>query len=122
MANTTINVAVRGKHAECTERASIVRGNSNYIVHFDLDEEWKEHTYRTAVFSYRREGQDYVQKTLFTGNECEIPTMYWDTSVLSIGLTAGDVITSTPAMICLEDSITDMNPDSFPISYNIEQR
>lgn len=110
MANTTINVAVRGKHAECTERASIVRGNSNYIVHFDLDEEWKEHTYRTAVFSYRREGQDYVQKTLFTGNECEIPTMYWDTSVLSIGLTAGDVITSTPAMICLEDSITDMNP------------
>ena len=110
MENITINIVVRNKLAECTTRLGVVRGNSNYLIRFELDEEWDGYEYKTAVFTYRREGEDYVQRIPFTGNICPLPTMYWDTSMFYVGLTAGNVITSTPARIYCEDSITDMYP------------
>lgn len=110
MENITINIIIRNKLAECTTRLGVVRGNSNYLVNFELDEEWDGYEYKTAVFTYRREGMDYVQRIPFTGSTCPLPTMYWDTAMFYVGLTAGNVITSTPARVYCEDCITDMYP------------
>ena len=44
-----INVEVRNKIA-VAEQATYICGNSDFVVAFDFDDEWKEHDKKTARF------------------------------------------------------------------------
>lgn len=95
-----INISVKNKIAVQTNRTLYVCGNSDYTALFDLDAEWNAFEIKTARFCYNSHYSDVV----FTGNECEIPVIA-DTNEFEIGLFAGNLHTTTPAMVLCERSI-----------------
>ena len=110
-----ISISVKNKIAVQTNRTLYVCGNSDYTALFDLDAEWNAFEIKTARFCYNGHYSDVV----FTGNECEIPIIA-DTNEFEIGLFAGNLHTTTPAMVLCERSIlstsgtpTDPSPDVY---------
>lgn len=95
-----ISISVKNKIAVQTNRTLYVCGNSDYTALFDLDAEWNAFKIKTARFCYNGHYSDVV----FTGNECEIPVIA-DTNEFEIGLFAGNLHTTTPAMVLCERSI-----------------
>lgn len=95
-----ISISVKNKIAVQTNRTLYVCGNSDYTALFDLDAEWNAFEIKTARFCYNGHYSDVV----FTGNECEIPVIA-DTNEFEIGLFAGNLHTTTPAMVLCERSI-----------------
>lgn len=78
----------------------LVCGNSDYIVKFKFDEEWNSATTKTARFVWGGQYEDVI----FTGDTCEIPVIS-NTDTLSIGVYAGKLRTTTPAIIKCRKSI-----------------
>lgn len=78
----------------------IVCGNSDYKVHFHFDEEWAEHDLKTARFVWNGQYVDVV----FTGDVCDVPVIS-NAKMCAIGVFAGDLRTTTPAMIPCSKSI-----------------
>lgn len=105
--SSIISISVKDRVAQLTAPAVIVRGNSGYKVQFAFDDDWSEYSTKTAVFNYRRNGMNLCQKVDFTGDQCSIPAMYWDTSMVNIGVTAGDEIASTSVCVYCEESVSD---------------
>lgn len=95
-----ISISVKNKIAVQTNRTLYVCGNSDYTALFDLDAEWNAFEIKTARFCYNGHYYDVI----FTGNECEIPVIA-DTNEFEIGLFAGNLHTTTPAMVLCERSI-----------------
>lgn len=95
-----ISISVKNKIAVQTNRTLYVCSNSDYTALFDLDAEWNAFEIKTARFCYNGHYSDVV----FTGNECEIPVIA-DTNEFEIGLFAGNLHTTTPAMVLCERSI-----------------
>ncbi len=95
-----ISISVKNKIAVQTNRTLYVCGNSDYTALFDLDAEWNAFEIKTARFCYNGHYSDVV----FTGNECEIPVIA-DTNEFEIGLFAGNLHTTKPAMVLCERSI-----------------
>lgn len=94
-----IKITVRDKLA--TADASVyVCGNSDYIVHFDFDDEWGEYIAKTARFVY---GSRYID-VVFNGNECPVPIIS-NAYGLNVGVFAGNLHTTTPAYVQTERSI-----------------
>jgi hypothetical protein len=90
-----IDVQVRNKIAKHVDGSScVVCGNSDYTVRFDFDEEWDANGVKTAIFKW---GGEYAEVS-FTGTECPIPKIY-DTTLLWVGVFAGDIRTSTDAIV-----------------------
>ena len=79
MQNIEINIS--NKIATLKEKFVGVCGNSDYVVVFDFDDEWKPHTTKTARFKYGGQYTDVV----FTGNECPMPIIL-DASSVEIGV------------------------------------
>ena len=96
----SINISVKRKIAKQTDRTRYVCGNSDFIIAFDFDAEWQDFETKTARF---RHSGKYTE-VIFTGNECEVPVIT-DTNDFEIGVFAGDLHTSTPAMVLCEKSI-----------------
>lgn len=92
----TIDIIIRNKTASAVNQPCIVCGNSDYNVKFNFDDEWKAHTNKIGVFAYNRCGEWQSEKVLFEGDTCPVPALHGVRSVW-IGVTAGDVRTSTPA-------------------------
>lgn len=105
--SSIISISVKNKVAQIAAPAAIVRGNSGYKVEFTFDDDWSKYPTKTAVFNYRRSGMNLCQKVDFTGSQCSIPTMYWDTSMVNIGVTAGGEIASTSVCVYCEESVSD---------------
>ena len=105
-----IDITVRGKIAQTDRAAFIVCGNKDYIARFDFGEssDWDNHATKTARF-VRNDGT--YTDVQFTGTECAIPVIVNAKSV-SIGVFAGDLITSTGASVWCRKSIID--PDGLP--------
>ena len=103
-----INVTVRGKIARAEGRARIVCGNSDYTVCFDFDEEWAEYDLKTARFVTEDGSYTDVQ---FEGDTCAIPILR-NTRTLLVGVFAGNLRTTTAALIHAVPCITD--PDGTP--------
>ncbi len=78
----------------------IVCGNSDYKVHFHFDEEWAEHDLKTARFVWNGQYVDVV----FTGDVCDVPVIS-NAKMCAVGVFAGDLRTTTPAMIPCSKSI-----------------
>ncbi len=95
-----ISISVKNKIAVQTNRTLYVCGNSDYTALFDLDAEWNAFEIKTARFCYNGHYSDVI----FTGNECEIPVIA-DTNEFEISLFAGNLHTTTPAMVLCERSI-----------------
>lgn len=103
-----INITVRGKIARAEGRARIVCGNSDYAVRFDFDEEWSEYALKTARFVSEDGSYNDVQ---FEGDTCAIPILR-NTRTLLVGVFAGNLRTTTAALIHAVPCITD--PDGTP--------
>lgn len=103
-----INITVRGKIARAEGRARVVCGNSDYTVRFDFDEEWAEYFAKTARFVTEDGSYTDVQ---FEGSDCTIPILR-NTRTLLVGVFAGNLRTTTAALIHAVPCITD--PDGTP--------
>ncbi len=103
-----INITVRGKIARAEGRARVVCGNSDYAVRFDFDAEWSEYTVKTARFVSEDGSYTDVQ---FEGDTCAVPILR-NTRTLLVGVFAGNLRTTTAALIHAVPCITD--PDGTP--------
>lgn len=109
-----ININVNNKIAISPD-AVIVCGNSDYIIEFTFDEEWLQQNAKTARFIYNGIAEDKP----FTGNRVKVPVMK-NTTLLSVGVYAGDLQTTTPALIACKKSILcedGLPPDPAPEVY-----
>ena len=96
-----LHIAVNNKIATYTARdGHIVCGNSDYSLKFIFDSEWSAHATKTARFIWR----DMYFDVIFTGDECSVPVIN-DTDEVTVGVYAGDLATTTPAVIPCERSI-----------------
>lgn len=103
---TEIKIAVADKIATVKGSPSIVCGNSDYVVTFELDAEWDDQTVKTARFNYTRDGVRRHQDVLLDGSSCAVPVMH-EVYAVEIGIYAGDIHTSTPARVPCIRSATD---------------
>lgn len=95
-----IEISVKDKIATKTDSTEYVCGNSDFVVAFDFDDEWKVFDTKTARFVYEGKHQDIV----FTGNECPVPVIS-GTHRIWVGVFAGDLHTTTSAYIPAKKSI-----------------
>lgn len=94
-----INIEVRQKVA-ISPLAHLVCGNSDYQIVFQFDEEWAEHTTKTARFIWADQYVDVV----FQDDICAVPVIM-NTNYCAVGVFAGDLRTTTPALISCDKSI-----------------
>ena len=99
-----IQISVAEKVATVKDGAKIVCGNSDYEIAFSFDDMWNEHDTKTARFTYQRHGKTLYDERIFTGNVCPVPVLY-DVLEVRIGVYAGNLSTSTPAVVECERSI-----------------
>ena len=78
----------------------VICNNSDYTVKFIFDKEWEKEPLRIARFIWNKQYVD-VQ---FTGDTCEVPIIS-KTNNLAIGVYAGDLRTTTPAILTCYTSI-----------------
>lgn len=95
----SIPITIRRKKA-ANPVNRIVCGNKDYQVVFDFDAEWNEYPVKTARFIYAGQFTDVV----FEGNTCQVPLLQ-GVDMVAVGVFAGDLITSTPALIGCDRSI-----------------
>ena len=114
----TIDIIIRNKTASAVNPPCIVCGNSDYNVKFDFDEEWQAHNNKIGVFAYNRCGEWQSEKVLFEGDTCPVPALHGVRSVW-IGVTAGDVRTSTPADVPCRMGATDFSDTNEPPSADV---
>lgn len=98
-----INITVIDKIAKLSNKSSkIVCNNSDYKAVFYFDKVWDNFPIKTAIIEY---GNVRVAR-VFTGNECDLPPII-NARVAKIGVVAGDLHTTTPAMVECDKSILD---------------
>ena len=95
-----ILIAVKNKIAMNLGNATYVCANSDYRVVFDFDAEWEEHPVKTARFKYN----GMYQEVVFSGSVCNMPVIR-DARLIYIGVYAGNLQTSTPAVVHASQSI-----------------
>ena len=102
----TINVTVRNRIATAQRWQCIICGNSDYIVDFDLDDEWNDMPNKVAVFVTNTRGNIRHERVLFDGSTCGLPVLR-GVNMVDIDIEAGDIRTTTPAHVKCEACITD---------------
>lgn len=95
-----LDVIVKGRIAQGVKGQYAVCENSDYVVKFDFDDEWNTERYKTARFIWNDKYEDVV----FEGNECRMPIIS-DAHKIKVGVFAGDLQTTTPAIIIMKKSI-----------------
>lgn len=96
-------IEVRDKIARLAdETLKLVCGNSDYEVIFDFDGDWGVDTEKTAYFVYNYD----TVPVIFKGNKVDGVAIHM-ASLLSIGVSEGDIKTTTPAEIPMLECITD---------------
>lgn len=98
--NKTIDITIRNKIATAHNTLYIC-GNGDFVIHFDFDDEWAEHDTKTARFI---SGDGKYQDVVFQGEECPVPVIS-DTYKIKVGVYAGNLRTTTPAIISAKKSI-----------------
>ena len=96
-----LHITVSNKIATYRRRDGyIVCGNSSYMIVFAFDAEWDAYPTKTARFVWNNVYLDVP----FTGNTVKVPVLS-DTTLLQVGVYAGDLHTTTPARIYCKKSI-----------------
>lgn len=92
-----ILITVRDKIAQLANRSVVVCDNTDYVAVFDFDGEWDAYPTKTAQFNF---GGIHIP-VVFDGTACPMPQVS-EASVLRIGVYAGDLHTTTSALVpCL---------------------
>lgn len=92
-----ILITVRDKIAQLANRSVVVCDNTDYVAVFDFDGEWDAYSTKTAQFNF---GGIHIP-VVFDGTACPMPQVS-EASVLRIGVYAGDLHTTTSALVpCL---------------------
>ena len=111
-----MHVTVANKVATYNRRdGSIVCGNSDYQIQFVFDSEWDAHELKTARFLYNSHAVDVP----FEGDTVAVPILR-NTVLLSVGVLAGDLQTTTAATIpCIKSILCQdgLPPDPEPDVY-----
>lgn len=123
--NKNLNIQIKDKIAtlqngEDGKRPFIVCGNSDYTITFHFDDDWDTNGAKTARFTYNQNEEKKAENIPFTGDTVKVPKLLKITRV-SVGVFAGDLETTTPAVIvCLPSILCDdgMVPDPEPEVYN----
>ena len=97
-----IKISVNNKIATLQDNVLIVNGNSDYVIKFDFDSEWDAYETKTARFVTARGYADVV----FSGDEVDLPVIT-DAMSVRVGVYAGNLHTTTPAVIFCRRCITD---------------
>lgn len=87
----------------------VICDNNDYTIVFDFDEEWESYPLRTARFVTGGAYSDVP----FSGTRCDMPKME-NTELCAVGVYAGDLRTTTPAMIPCQKSIRSVGQVSLP--------
>lgn len=90
----------QNKIAVQTNKTEYICDNSDFIIKFNFDAEWDAYDTKTARFCYNSKYVDAV----FTGDSCAVPIIS-DTNDINIGVYAGNLHTTTPALVLCEKSI-----------------
>ena len=115
-----IQIDVTGRRAVPVGSPVIVCGNSGYTVEFSFDSAWSGLTAKTARFVYIRDGSIQYQDVVFEGTTAQVPVLA-NIQEVRVGVFAGDLCTSTPALIPCELSIrcgTGAPEDPTPSQYD----
>lgn len=97
----TLHISVADKIATYKRRdGDIVCGNSDYQICFTFDSEWDSYDTKTARIIVNGEYRDVP----FNGNNCTLPIIT-NTTVVEVGVYAGDLNTTTRALIGCKPSI-----------------
>jgi hypothetical protein len=99
-----ILASVKNKIVTLVTPASIVCGNSDYTITFTFDDEWSAEAIKTARFVYRRGGENKWEDVVFNGNTVKVPVLR-DITMVLVGVYAGELRTTMPAVINCEKSI-----------------
>lgn len=97
-----ITINVKNKIAALQDDTLIINGNSDYVIKFDFDAEWDAYETKTARFVTARGYTDVV----FSGDEVAVPVIT-DAISVRVGVYAGNLRTTTPAVIFCRRCITD---------------
>ena len=101
----TAKVTVRKKIATADNK-EFVCSNSGYSVKFDFDEEWNEHSLKTARFVWNGKYEEVV----FEGDTCSVPIID-KADNLVVGVYAGNLRTTTPALFKCKRSVLSGSPE-----------
>lgn len=97
-----IGITVQNKKAQVQGNPVIVCGNSDYVLSFDLDEEWDEVTEIKAQIAYLQNGHTVRQTVpVLPGGMSPLPVILCATEIC-VGVYGGSIRTAAPAVIpCL---------------------
>lgn len=95
-----INIVVRKKVATNVDDTEYICGNSDFLIDFDFDAEWDAFDFKTARFISGSTYKDVV----FQGKQCKMP-VHANTNTILCGVFAGDLHTTTPAVVKSRKSI-----------------
>jgi hypothetical protein len=96
-----LSVSITNKMATFHKRGrGVVCGNKDYVIEFSFDSEWEGYEDKTARFIWGGKFYDVP----FTGTTCAMP-MVRRTDTVSVGVYAGDLCTTTPAVIPCQRSV-----------------
>lgn len=100
----TIYVSINNLEAVADEPAVIVSDNTGYQIEFDFDDDWADYVKKTAVFVWYQNSLPHSYVVPFEGDTVTVPPM-GAVQYLLVGVTAGDLQTTTPAKIKCQPSI-----------------
>lgn len=107
---TSIEITIKRKIARQTNKTEYICGNNDFVINFIFDDEWAEFVTKTARFIYNGTHKDVV----FQGNQCAVPIIS-DTYNINVGVFAGDLRTTTAALVSAKKSILcGSNPPAEP--------
>lgn len=111
-----IEIIIREKIARTVDKHTFaVCGNSDYTVKFDFDSEWDSYETKTARFKYNGSYTDVP----FSGDTCPMPVIT-NAYRVEIGVYAGELRTSSPALLPLRRSILDGEETEAEVSHEIK--
>lgn len=100
----TIHIDIKERRAQALGSPVLICGNTDAMAIFTFDEEWAEAGAKTARFAYERDGKVHHQDVVFIGDTVNIP-MLSNIRAVRVGVYAGDLMTTTPAVVPCEPSI-----------------
>ncbi len=113
-------INIKDKIAVADSTSVVVCDNSDYVVHFVFDAPWSAYALKTARFVWVQNGKETHVDTPFSGDTVPLPILH-DTPWVKIGVYAGDLETTTPALVMCAHSIRQGAPapaDPEPVVYD----
>ena len=97
-------IAIKEKIATADREAVVVCDNTDYTVRFQFDAPWTAHSLKTARFLWVQAGSETYVDVPFSGECVSMPAIH-DAAWVQVGVYAGDLETTTPAVLMCIPSI-----------------